>query len=82
MKTYIYKTIFSGCGHEVDEVIADMRCPVCMTVEIEAKDQRIAEQQKTIAFFASVIKSGERWSEQCQAALEASEDTRKGAGDD
>jgi len=38
----------------------------------ETNSRKLAEARKTIGFFASVIKSGERWSDQCQAALEAS----------
>ena len=29
------KVIFSGCGHELERVIADMSCPVCARKEIE-----------------------------------------------
>ena len=28
-------TVFSGCGHEVEKVIQDMVCPVCMRIELE-----------------------------------------------
>ncbi len=58
----LHKTIFSGCGHEVEKVIQDMRCPVCMALEIErlrAKcsglESDLVEQEMQIASLQSKV---------------------------
>ena len=35
------KVIFSGCGHELERVIADMSCPVCARKEVERLQARV-----------------------------------------
>ena len=42
------KTIFSGCGHELERVIQDMACPVCMKIEIEHLQAKV-EQLEAVA---------------------------------
>src|SRR5690554_1152684 len=44
-----------------------------MIYRLDEQSARIRELEETVAFFASVIKSGEPWTEQCEQALNKKE---------
>ena len=61
----------------MSDIVEKLRLRKCDYEALEAADEieslraQLAEAQKTIAFFACTIKSGEDWSDTCQSHLDA-----------
>ena len=62
-------TAYDGIAEKLlDEPCAFKR--VCFRAGWDARDAEVAQISQCLAFFASVIKSGESWTDTCQQELE------------
>lgn len=59
--------------HNIEAAVALRNLAPSLLDELETANGRVERLEKCVAFFSSVIKSGEPWTDACQRALEDTE---------